>query len=329
MLDKFLIASYGKQQRQEAMNKMASSFKGLTIDELKLIASEGVEGLEKKAYGLVSAECGPKSDDWLDDFRGTPLYDQALQLEQASIQTEMQQIQSQAQREAMMDSNREIYQIQDQIRLQKRLLRLQLHQMQGQEEAAAAAAQQATMAPPEAAAPMMDPAAAAPAPPAPAQQTPPPPTAGLFPKMGSASERSDRMTGGVFGALGGGGLGAGVTKSLGRRAGIAGTLVGAAVGAKAGANVGGAYNKMKNLPSTKTASVKLAQKNLAFLKKKEAGFGSMVANAGKAMFNAGKVKGVGGAMKAGLGHGKKIMAKHPAASAGAILGTGYVAGKAI
>lgn len=82
------------------------------------------EVVQKVASGaLKTSFCRHGDDEWLEKFKGTPLMDQALQLEQQSIQTEMAELQN---RQQTSETSRRFWEMRDQMDLQKRMLELQL-----------------------------------------------------------------------------------------------------------------------------------------------------------------------------------------------------------
>lgn len=126
MLDHFLVAAYNR--KQEDMEKRA------TVDALKKLPPAF---LMKLASGEVKFSsfldsCAPKcgdDDNWLDRFRGTDLLDQAMALEEQGLSLEMQRLQNQQQRREESQQDNAIWDQQDNLRLQKKLLELQLYQL--------------------------------------------------------------------------------------------------------------------------------------------------------------------------------------------------------
>lgn len=119
MLDHFLSAAYESSQKEQQKRAFIEDLKKLPMSDLLQLANGGVK---------IASLCGNSGTEWLEKFKGTPLFDQALQLEQAEIQEDIaRQQRSQERRDEWAGS--------DQIRLQKRLLELQL--MQSQNAAAA------------------------------------------------------------------------------------------------------------------------------------------------------------------------------------------------
>lgn len=113
MLDKFLEAAYEHQQRTSLRNEMAEGFKHLPIEELAKIASGELK--------LASYDEG----DWLEKFKGSPLYDQALALEEECLRIDIAEQQHRGQEQSM---SQQLWNAKDSIRLKKRMLELQLRQ---------------------------------------------------------------------------------------------------------------------------------------------------------------------------------------------------------
>jgi len=94
-------------------------------------ASRSGSGFIKLAMNLA---CGPDgSHDWLEQFKGTPLLQQAIQLEQQALDLEAQEIEIRQQEQAEREQNQQKWQMRDalwsqrdQLSLQKRQLALQL-----------------------------------------------------------------------------------------------------------------------------------------------------------------------------------------------------------
>lgn len=113
MLDTWLKVAYDHSREDKAEADLLATMKQLPMEEL-----------HKLAMGMAcSSDRGP---DWLDHFKGTPLFEQAIQLEQEDIQLEMARKQQSEQDRAMWD-------MRDQLHMKKRLLDIQLAQMEQQE----------------------------------------------------------------------------------------------------------------------------------------------------------------------------------------------------
>lgn len=113
MLDQFLITAFSQNKAEREKRAFIDNLKKLPRAELLKLAT----GEVKVADLCPTSATAPQS--WLEQFKGTPLFQQALQLEQQELQVEADRI-----RKQMSDPQPWVQQ--DQIRLQKRLLELQL-----------------------------------------------------------------------------------------------------------------------------------------------------------------------------------------------------------
>lgn len=120
MLDAFLSVAYDHETRHAENVKLAKILKVLPMEDLQKLAT----GEAKLAFGacspMGSGEC------WIDKFKGTPLFDQALQLEKAELEAEVARTQAQAAAPSWDEMNR----TQDHIRVQKKMLDLELLEME-------------------------------------------------------------------------------------------------------------------------------------------------------------------------------------------------------
>lgn len=163
MLDTFLQVAYEHEKTASDKTELAELMMQLPDEELAKLAS----GEVKLSYG-----CG---DDWLEKYKGTPLMEQAIALEQQALEMEMQRKQQQQERS---EGYREEDAARDQLSIQKKMLDLELAKAEsgigGPEEA-----------PPEMAGPEGAPPEASPPPPeaGPPPGPPPPPEAGPPPGL--------------------------------------------------------------------------------------------------------------------------------------------------
>lgn len=118
MLDSFLKVAYAQDANKKHEVELVELMKQLPAHELYKLAS----GQEK-----LSSICSPDGGglEWIDKFKGTPLFEQAVQIEQESIQLEVANRQQQ-------EMSAEGYRAQDQLGLKRRLLSLQLAQQDQQ-----------------------------------------------------------------------------------------------------------------------------------------------------------------------------------------------------
>lgn len=214
MFETFLKTAYQNDKKAADERALVEAMKKLPPDVLFKIAN----GETKLGSSYLKA-CSPGRCDgmeWVEQFKDTPMFADALQLEQQSIQLEQMEQQYRAQKDAERQQEPKFWEMQDHINLQKRLLGLQLASSQLQQVGGAAGA-----------------ASNAPAPMPPAESVPTAPTdakvAFIGPAIGGAlagawegSSTNQASRGAGYGALG---AGAG-----GLAGGIAGNLVGQAAG---------------------------------------------------------------------------------------------------
>lgn len=234
MFETFIKVAYQNDAKADDDRAMVDALKKLPAETLMKIAN----GEVKLAY----AGGGESNLEWLEQFKGTPMFEQALQLEQQAINIEMMRQQTEAQRDAERKQGPDFYEMEDRIRLQKRLLGLQLasSQLGGAPGAGA---------PPPSAAPLD----VAPPPPMEAAGGAPPPSvegkvaaaeqhekAPLAHRVGEAVGRhvdtlsgaAGALFGGAAGAIGAGGAGGGPLAQIG--AGAAGAGLGYLAGRGSG-----------------------------------------------------------------------------------------------
>jgi hypothetical protein len=136
MFETFLKTAHQNDKKASDERALVEAMKQLPPDVLFKIAN----GETKLAYldDCVKSVGGSTGGlGWVEQFKDTPLFEQALQLEQQSIQIEQMEQQYRAQRSAERDQEPKFWEMQDQIRLQKRLLGLQLASSQLQQAGAA------------------------------------------------------------------------------------------------------------------------------------------------------------------------------------------------
>ena len=114
MLEEALLLAHQKQQLQEKQASFLDDLKQLPLPELQHIVRTG-------EIKLACAEPNGEGR-WLESFKGTPFFEQAIALEQESIQAAMAEQQS---RTVESQKSQQMYSQMDQIRLKKRLLELQ------------------------------------------------------------------------------------------------------------------------------------------------------------------------------------------------------------
>lgn len=137
MFETFLKTAHQNDKKAADERVMVEAMKKLPPDVLFKIAN----GEMKLAYGLECSSSGSSGGSlgWVEQFKDTPLFEQALGLEQQSIQLEQMEQQHRAQRDAEREQEPKFWEMQDRLRLQKRLLSLQLASGQLQQASAAMA----------------------------------------------------------------------------------------------------------------------------------------------------------------------------------------------
>jgi hypothetical protein len=120
MLDSFLKVAYETQRRETFTGELHDLLMQLPVDEISKLA-KGVT--IKEAYG----DCMPEERcSFLDKFKGSPLIEQAIALEQEEIQADMLDMQRREESRARMQEENNVWDLKDKIRLKRRLLELQL-----------------------------------------------------------------------------------------------------------------------------------------------------------------------------------------------------------
>lgn len=155
MLDSFLEVAYGHEKKAQAQAELMEMMQGLPMEELARIAN-GESELNKVACMAGSTNEG----DWLDKFKGSPLLEQAIELEQQLLEIEMADLEQREMEDEQRKGREDFWTQKDKIRVQKKLLDIELAKQETE----------GMMAEQEAPAPMPAPQ---PAPPAPAPQPPP------------------------------------------------------------------------------------------------------------------------------------------------------------
>ncbi len=145
MFEEFLESKYEKMGRQQAMFEVIGLLDGLPDWEVEKIASgmpisELYGHLDRKPLTKTASDYGPDGD-FLDRFKGTPLFDQAVALEQEGLQAEMLDLQKKQESRAMRQSEDTVWDAKDRLRVRKRLLELELAKQQGGAPAAVPAAE--------------------------------------------------------------------------------------------------------------------------------------------------------------------------------------------
>jgi len=124
MLDEALAVAYRRSQVEQEKVAVATLLDQLPIEVLREIAETGEI---KLAFGM----CGPDggANGWLEQFKGTPFFQQAIQLEQEDLQTQTANQQASS---VENQKSQQRYAASDQVRLKKKLLELQKAQNEAQ-----------------------------------------------------------------------------------------------------------------------------------------------------------------------------------------------------
>ena len=134
--------------RQQATFEVIGLLDGLPDWEVEKIASgmpiaELYGHLDRKPLTKTASDCDPDGEpkSFLDRFKGTPLFDQAVALEQEELQAEMLDLQKKQESRANRQNEDTIWDAKDKLRVRKRLLELELAKQQGGAPAAVPAAE--------------------------------------------------------------------------------------------------------------------------------------------------------------------------------------------
>lgn len=131
MFETFLKTAYQNDKKAADERALVEAMKKLPPDVLFKIAN----GETKLGSSYLKA-CSPGRCDgmeWVEQFKDTPMFADALQLEQQSIQLEQMEQQYRAQKDAERQQEPKFWEMQDRINLQKRMLGLQLASAQLQQ----------------------------------------------------------------------------------------------------------------------------------------------------------------------------------------------------
>lgn len=140
MLDQFLAVSYKREQEKTASIALAQKLKEFPVEELRKLAAGDPTS---KLAGYL-CDSGPGSSEcWLDKFKGTPLFEQAVEIERSLLAMEAQD------QEQRAVSNQQ-WAARDALNLKKRMLDLDLVMARETGSATGAPAAQAAPADPEA-----------------------------------------------------------------------------------------------------------------------------------------------------------------------------------
>lgn len=333
MLDKFLEVTYEKSKKAEAGLRLSEAMRKLPNEYLLAIAT----GQEKLAYS---------DTEWLDKFKGTPLFEQALEIEKQQLENEMAKNERQRQRDALFEGEDQAC---EELNIKRKLLDLQLAELEGGGGEQLEAPAEETMGEAPVEEPMAAPAApvqAVPAQAAPKEKLPTDAQKEVpkeeAPKQASVEDKENKHR---WGTLGGGLLGAGTGTVLADKiapkvplVGFGSLLLGGSLGMAGAKRVLDKVHKQS--PEEKQASVKMASYKLAMarsmqkLMEKEAlnPIGAMkgVYQAGKAgwagsgIARAAASKGFGGAARNVGGYMGNLAKTRPGMAAGLTAGAAAI-----
>jgi hypothetical protein len=148
MLDSFLEVACEHEKKASAYQAMVRDMRQLPVEELQALASG-----RSKLASLFSSPCGDE-DSWLSKFEGTPLHEQALELEQLSLEMDIAKEQRRLAEAEEEDSTRAVrdeeYRAEDAVRLKKRILDLELNKLKLEASTGASAGEGLALVAPEA-----------------------------------------------------------------------------------------------------------------------------------------------------------------------------------
>lgn len=129
MLDSFLEVACEHEKKASAYQSLVADMRRLPKAELQALAS----GRSKLASLCPPSSCGSEGDSWLSKFEGTPLHEQALALEQQSLEMDIAREQRRLAEAEEEDASRAVrdeeYRAEDAVRLKKRILDLELNKL--------------------------------------------------------------------------------------------------------------------------------------------------------------------------------------------------------
>lgn len=123
MLDEFLKVAHAREQEKVARREL-----------IDLVGRLPVEDIQKLASGEPLEKWASHDDEWLDRYKGTPLFAQALELERQGLELDAQELEARERRrarEAQEDEGPDNCHARDRLRLQRKLLDLELAKSEG------------------------------------------------------------------------------------------------------------------------------------------------------------------------------------------------------
>lgn len=119
MFDSWLEVAYKQTQTKTASRELIDRMKLLPLGEL--IKAAAGDPTSKLAY-----VDGPEDKQWIDKYKGTPLFEQAVALEKELLQIDMQENSEHAARKAESEPKTDFYDMRDALKLKQRMLDLEL-----------------------------------------------------------------------------------------------------------------------------------------------------------------------------------------------------------
>lgn len=119
MFDQWAEVAYRHNQTKTASREIVDKLKLLPLDEL--IKAAAGDPTSKLAY-----VDGPEDKQWIDKYKGTPLFEQAIALEKELLQIDMQENSEHAARKAESEPKTDFYDMRDALKLKQRMLDLEL-----------------------------------------------------------------------------------------------------------------------------------------------------------------------------------------------------------
>ena len=121
MFEQWLSVAYRQDQEKTASRRMVNQLKQLPMDELFKAASG--DSTSKLAYVDGPSD---ERDSWIGKYKGSPLFEKAVALEKAILQIDMEENQRRAEENAEPKASSDAYERRDAIKLQQRMLDLDL-----------------------------------------------------------------------------------------------------------------------------------------------------------------------------------------------------------
>ncbi len=125
-LENFVHGLYAEEQERKIA---AADLDHLSLEELSAVIGLDLDPEFEKKASLVAKVAYGDSEEYLEDFEGTPLYAEAIALCEKMLQAEAECIKRRQERSKERASEDNIYDVKDQLRLQKKMLKLKLHKM--------------------------------------------------------------------------------------------------------------------------------------------------------------------------------------------------------